>query len=55
MRQITFTCNGTPATTPWVPAAALNTGSEKFSDGLEFKGTNAELKPNTYTWSLRGR
>jgi hypothetical protein len=52
-RQITFTCNGTPATIPWVPAAALHTGSSNFTDGVVFKGTNNELKPNTYTWDLK--
>jgi hypothetical protein len=52
-RQITLTCNGAPVTTPWIPAAALNTGSNQFSDGVTFKGTNAELKPNVYRWDLQ--
>jgi len=53
-RQVTFTCNGAPATVPWIPAAALNTGSSHFTDGTSFKGTNNELPPNTYTWDLKG-
>jgi hypothetical protein len=53
-RQVTFTCNGAPATVPWIPAAALNTGSSQYTDGTSFKGTNNELPPNTYTWNLKG-
>ena len=53
-RQIMLTCNGVPATIPWVPAAALATGSNHFSDGVTFKGTNNEIVMNTYRWDLRG-
>lgn len=53
-RMVTFVCNGAPVTTPWIPAAGLYTGSNKFTDGIVFKGTNNELKPNTYTWDLKG-
>jgi hypothetical protein len=53
-RTVTFVCNGAPVTTPWIPAAGLYTGSNKYTDGIVFKGTNNELKPNTYTWDLKG-
>jgi hypothetical protein len=43
-----------PAPPRWIPAAGLYTGSNKYTDGIVFKGTNNELKPNTYTWDLKG-
>jgi hypothetical protein len=53
-RQVTFTCNGAPASVPWIPAAALNTGSQKFTDGATFEGTNNEIATNVYRWKLEG-
>lgn len=53
-RQVTFTCNGAPASVPWVPAAALNTGSSNFTDGQKLKGRNSEMAPSVYTWDLDG-
>ena len=53
-RQVTFTCNGAPVSVPWVPAAALNTGSSNFTDGTKLKGRNAEMAPSVYVWELFG-
>jgi hypothetical protein len=53
-RQVTFTCNGVSTSFPWVPAAALNTGSSNYTNGTKLKGRNAEMAPSVYVWDLDG-
>jgi hypothetical protein len=56
-KQLTIdvVCNGVPTTLPWVPGAALNTGSDEYTDGEALKGRYESTgTAATYTWNLEG-
>jgi hypothetical protein len=52
---IDVVCNGVPTKLPWVPGAALNTGSDEHTDGEALKGRYESTgTAATYTWNLKG-